>query len=194
MFLSTIGLLEFLEKGILIRLRYLRERCQVPLKGPHPTRIMCDAPKSKRASFWWPCFPSVSRKHHDCDLAERMTALRLFQDAHIRTECAEGGHSPTGLPRGAIFKSASQVLAAALAVPHPQNKMLFLVRESLQAKNLLQNLCRKRHGDIENKGAFWNTPPAFSTFKKETKNKQKHLTLYHFCKQRTNFTFEGKRR
>lgn len=50
-----------------------------------------------------PALPSASHKHCDFDLAERMTALKMFQEPHVRTEAAEAGYGSAGPPRGAIF-------------------------------------------------------------------------------------------
>lgn len=95
-----------------------------------------------------PALPSASHKHCDSDLAERMTALKMFQEPHVRTDAAEAGCGPSGPPRGAIFKGASRVFAADLALPLPQNKMPLLVRETLQAKKLTaKSVQEKAWGD-----------------------------------------------
>lgn len=100
---SAIGLLQFSEEGILTRHRCLGERCQVSLKVRMPLGSFVMLQNQSRPASGDPALPSASHKHCDFDLAETMTALKMFQEPPVRTEAAEAGCGPAGPPRGAIF-------------------------------------------------------------------------------------------
>ena len=81
-----------------------------------------------------------------------MTALKMFQDPHIRTRLQKS-EAPLDCHHGAIFKSISQVSATDLAMPLPQNRNPLLVREHYRQKAYCTIHAGKAMGKTENKGS-----------------------------------------